>query len=101
MNNDLISRQAVIKEIESLDFTMSKCLTKEECYGMNRAKEAVIRLVKALQHYTQRAKWVNNEGCIPECSNCHYSTPYDYSIDDYEYGNYCPNCGAKMEGDGE
>lgn len=55
-------------------------------------------LVKALQHYTQRAKWINNEGCIPECSNCHYSTPYDYSIDDYEYGNYCPNCGAKMEG---
>lgn len=54
-------------------------------------------LVKALQHYTQEAKWVNNEGCIPECSNRHYLTPYDYSIDDYEYGNYCPNCGAKMK----
>lgn len=28
------------------------------------------------------------------CSNCH-----NYYTKDYEYMNYCPQCGAKMDGD--
>ena len=42
-------------------------------------------------------KWVNNINDIPICNQCGYMTPYDRAIDDYEYGNYCPNCGASME----
>ena len=65
MNDDLISRQAVIKEIESLDFTMSKCLTKEECYGMNRAKEEIVGCVKYMSGIQAR---------IP-CDLCRYAPP--------------------------
>lgn len=40
-------------------------------------------------------KWVYNIHDIPICDRCGYMTPYVRAIDDYEYGNYCPNCGAK------
>lgn len=42
-------------------------------------------------------KWVNNINDMPICNQCGYMTPYDRAIDDYEYGNYCSNCGASME----
>ena len=42
------------------------------------------------------ARWIIGPGDLPECSACHYMTPYDRSIDDYERGNYCPYCGANM-----
>ena len=44
-----------------------------------------------------QGEWINNEHDIPVCSECGYFTPYDRAIDDYEYGNFCPNCGARME----
>lgn len=45
----------------------------------------------------KKGKWVNNIHDMPICNQCGYMTPYDRAIDDYEYGNYCPNCGAEME----
>lgn len=48
----------------------------------------------------KKGKWINNIHDIPICDQCGYMTPYDRAIDDYEYGNYCPNCGAKMEVEG-
>ena len=44
-------------------------------------------------------KWVNNIHDLPVCDQCGYMTPYDRAIDDYEYGNFCPNCGANMRGE--
>ena len=44
----------------------------------------------------RKGKWVNNLHDIPICNQCGYMTPYDRAIDDYEYGNFCPNCGADM-----
>ena len=35
-------------------------------------------------------------GANYECSNCHYADLYD--LDDAKYC-YCPNCGAKMDGE--
>ena len=34
-----------------------------------------------------------------ECSICHWSCGDTYYGDTADY-NYCPNCGAKMDGDG-
>lgn len=48
------------------------------------------------QQVKPKGKWVNNIHDIPICDQCGYMTPYDRAIDDYEYGNYCPNCGADM-----
>jgi hypothetical protein len=35
-----------------------------------------------------------------ECSICHWSCSDTYYGDTADY-NYCPNCGAKMDGDGD
>ena len=42
-------------------------------------------------------KWINDKNDIPICSRCGYIPQFDRAIDDYEYSNYCPSCGAKME----
>lgn len=55
----------------------------------------------------RRGNWeerkVSDKNCIDEwqtacCSVCHkyHTTPYMYYFDNY---NYCPNCGAKMDGE--
>ena len=38
----------------------------------------------------------DNDPMWQECSACGYRIQYSYSKD----CNYCPNCGAKMDGDG-
>ena len=45
-------------------------------------------------------RWVNNKDDYPECDKCGYMPQYDHMIDDIWYSPYCPNCGAKMDGDG-
>lgn len=62
--------------------------------------ESLDMAIEALrQPERKKGKWVNNIHDIPICNQCGYMTPYDRAIDDYEYGNYCPKCGAKMEGE--
>lgn len=41
-------------------------------------------------------------GCSYFCSNCHrsYDEDYFYVHGQYRHFNYCPHCGAKMDGDG-
>ena len=41
-------------------------------------------------------------GCSYFCSNCHESCDEDwfYVHGEYRHLNYCQNCGAKMDGDG-
>ena len=41
-------------------------------------------------------------GCSYFCSNCHdsYDEEWFYVHGQYRHWNHCPNCGAKMDGDG-
>lgn len=40
-------------------------------------------------------EWVMNDDQVYECKDCGYVP----SFDAYTYFNYCPNCGARMEGE--
>ena len=46
-------------------------------------------------------EWEKQQG-IYSCSICGKACPYDVQADIIQYWtcNYCPNCGAKMDGDG-
>lgn len=61
-------------------------------------QEAIRKAMDTMPTIEERktGKWINNIHDIPICDQCGYMTPYDRAIDDYEYGNYCPNCGADM-----
>lgn len=87
---DAISREAVQKAIN--------CWIGSGEYRYAMSERFLIDRINDLPSVTQKSgKWVLNVHDIPICSQCGYMTPYDRVIDDYEYGNFCPNCGAKME----
>lgn len=50
----------------------------------------------------RRGRWEKQSG-LYSCSECGMTCPYDAQADVIEYWacNYCPNCGAKMDGGGE
>ena len=59
--------------------------------------------VQPVRHGIWEERKVSDKNCIDEwqtacCSVCHkyHTTPYMYYFDNY---NYCPNCGARMDGD--
>lgn len=47
----------------------------------------------------KQGEWVLKHG-IYVCSNCDATCPYDVIADEFSYWacNYCPHCGAKMDG---
>ena len=45
-------------------------------------------------------RWVSDEGDVLfHCSKCETQISTDWDYDDLTW-DYCPNCGAKMDGDG-
>ena len=115
---EYIEREVVIDEIESTTWYHINC-QKNLVEGAAGEADA---LYKATDIYNvikstptadvvevRHGKWIENQeplgwcdvDCI-ECSVCHESwiMDEDSSIDDYEcIWHYCPNCGAKMNGD--
>ena len=50
----------------------------------------------------RHGRWEKQSG-LYSCSECGMTCPYDVQADVIEYWacNYCPNCGAKMDGGAE
>lgn len=93
---DYISREAVVKTTRETPFTMSMCLSVEECKGMNRARNILADIfeilpaadVRPVVHGTwvdETNKWSNGF----RCSQCGHKIFCGTT-------NYCPNCGADM-----
>ena len=61
-------------------------------------KEDFDYIQEALDHYNKRCNNLKKESpSLFECSECGWSDCDTYTGDTSEY-NYCPNCGAKVEG---
>ena len=45
----------------------------------------------------ERSRWIKTEDGA-ECENCGREAVYQIVDDHWEYENFCPHCGAKMDG---
>lgn len=107
MSNDLISREALIKELEQrhLDDVFIKRglpLLREMSLECNRALEAqgsairdVINGLPAVDAEPVRhGEWIYQDGEIMLCKTCSLCRCESFDLDGAEY---CPYCGAKMD----
>ena len=94
---DAVSRKAVYEAMVEKG-QRSRRYKLGETWELNGAEiRETLDTVPSVTPKRKTGKWVNNIHDLPVCDQCGYMTPYDRAIDDYEYGNYCPNCGARME----
>ena len=115
---EYIEREAAIDEIEGTTWYHISCQQKLvegaacEADALYKATD-IYNVIKSAPTAdvveVRHGKWIENQEPLgwcdvdcAECSVCHESwiIDEDSSIDDYEcMWHYCPNCGAKMDGD--
>lgn len=90
---DLISRQAVIDTLDRMD----KVLDEDRTVEMYRdlLKECYTVLPSVNPQKPKIGHWKSTIDGKPICSECDFISE---SLDGYFVSNYCPNCGARMEG---
>ena len=85
---DYIDRKAALESICFDCSAANDCLANERCVDYERMKQIPAADVAPVVH----GHWIEIDdefGLTYECSECH--------IEGVLYGDYCPNCGAKME----
>lgn len=106
--DDLISRQEAIDAIE-FGITYARAINKEtgevkELFqeGNDELKKAVKRVKELPSAHPKIGKWYHGEAYPHHlyCSVCFRTAlPNDEYVEKWNlHMNYCPNCGAKMEG---
>jgi len=105
MVNDTISRQAAIDALLELVEARRTWISTEDARKEINGIDASMCAIHDLPSAERRGRWINgNEGnwnavIVPKCSICG-ETFYEMNVNingEYTY-NYCPNCGAKMDG---
>ena len=99
---DYIDRQAALDALDKLSLGETDAI--KLFFRMNDyLKRMPSADVQPVRHGNWEERKVSDKNCIDEwqtacCSVCHkyHTTPYMYYFDNY---NYCPNCGARMDGE--
>lgn len=88
---------------KAFDEIINNCKTVQEANALFKAKEAVTSQVcnfidlQPVKH----GKWKHVAGMNSKCSVCsHYFPVTEFDSRPFDI-NYCPNCGARMDGDAE
>lgn len=68
-------------------------------YSREDAADCIRNMVASDVAPVRHGRWEKQSG-LYSCSECGKTCPYDVQADVIEYWacNYCPNCGAKMDG---
>lgn len=104
MMAEYIEREALLEALKEfrLNETMSKHLTREDCEtarnAVERAQMVIERIPATDVAPVQHGLWIDNGACGYKwafaCSKCGYIDGYPFN----DRHNYCPNCGARMDG---
>lgn len=86
-----IDKDALIKTTEEVPFTMSMCVSVEECNGMNRARKLLIEAFKILP--------AADVVPVVRCSECELWNDWDHS-GRKELGNFVCSCAHWSNEDG-
>ena len=78
---------------------LSKAAPAEGCFSDMISTYDVVMLPAADVAPVRHGRWEKQNG-LYSCSECGKTCPYDVQADVIEYWacNYCPHCGAKMDG---
>ena len=79
---------------------LSKAAPVEGCFSDMISAYDVIMLPAADVAPVRHGRWEKQSG-LYSCSECGKTCPYDVQADVIEYWacNYCPHCGAKLDGE--
>ena len=117
MNNDLISREALLQQIGEKLNVLRGCNDFKEAWGMRYAMVMIQNAPAADAVEVVHGRWLDrpkNQGWKDEeigtvgmvdgepWSSCYCSECGEWLVASDEYsvkGNFCPNCGADMRGE--
>ena len=96
---EYINREAIMKFPIRKDHCDKEHANGHFINGIESVLEYVENLPAVDVAPVRQGRWEKQRG-IYSCSECGMTCPYDVQADVIEYWacNYCPNCGAKMDG---
>ena len=102
-----IDKEFIVKIKGEVETDMTDEKIKWSLDTMDKELESIIReeIIEDSEisvEYVRHAKWVLIDECVNEgvyCSNCHKKIYRAEYANQKVKSNYCPNCGAKMDGD--
>ena len=96
---EYLNREAIMKFPIRKDHCDKEHANEHFINGIESVLEYVENLPSADVAPVRHGRWEKQSG-LYSCSECGTTCPYDVQADVIEYWacNYCPNCGAKMDG---
>jgi hypothetical protein len=98
MMDEYISREEVVEEIKSRISTAENAWESGYNTAMAEIREWIKRIPSADVQPVKHGRWINEGFLNIYCSNCS-KTPDGWPTP--MQTDYCPNCGARMDGDSE
>lgn len=98
---EYIKREAAIKAMEKADYTL--IANDADSCKADYLREIIESVPAADVVPVVHGRWIwHEEEFEYECSACHCRFDYNHMFEifdhGFQYANYCPNCGAKMDG---
>ena len=91
---EYIEREAISEEIRKYYYKNPPNSSYEEGFdrGLDRAQRVILDAPASDVAPVRHGRWLHRKNGVAYCSECKIDTVEDET-------NYCPNCGAKMDGE--